>query len=371
MSLTKLLLLPSVATAPAICLTLNSQGEVVLRETLPAGAAAMDGREPCVLAVPSAEVGLHRLRLRASSGAQAVAAAARLLESRLAVPYAAPHVAVSEPTEEDDRWVGVVDPERVKQWLERAARLGFMPTAMVPDCLLMPPPTGSAWRVCRTEATWRVRGESTAFSAEPELAKALLDAQGLTGAEVDTATEADLGRGAVLGAAAIDLMQQGFSRHPAAATGWAAWRTAAGLAALVLALIPLGFAAQALRHGLATRAIHAAASAQVEAAGDVAASAGSPFDRANTALAQARSRDAFAITSGALFEALAQVPGAGVSSLEFGEDGLLAAAIDHGQADDVARLTSALSALGVSASLDTTQPAGARFRSVLLLGVSP
>lgn len=371
MSLTTLILLPPLATSPALRLAVEGQGAIVSRDAIPADGAGSGALQPCVLAVPSADVGLHRLRLRASSPAQALAAAARLVEARLAVPRDSLHVAVSDASEDDDRWVAVVDPALMKAWLDRAARLGYVPTAVVPDCLLLAAPTAGTWRVCRDETTWRVRGETSAFSAEPALAQAVLDAQGATGTAIQWTHEAGLAAGVVSGAMTIDLMQQGFSRHAAAPTGWAAWRTAALLAALVLALIPVGFAAQALRHAMAVRTIHASAEKQLVATAELPASTGTPFDRANGALAQARARDAFGITTGALFEALAAMPGAGVSALEFGEDGLLAATIDHDQPGDVAQLTSRLAERGVSASLDVTQPSGGRLRSVLLLGVSP
>lgn len=371
MSPTTLLLMPSPATSPVVRLSLDAAGGILSRETLAADAPADSGRRPCVLAVPAADLGLHRLRLRARSTAQAVAAAARLVEARLAVPHASLHVAVSEPGGEDDRWVAVVDPARMREWLDRAARLGFLPSAVVPDCLLLPPPEAGSWRVCPSEATWRMRGESIAFSAEPALAQAILDARAVPAEALDRATEADLARGAVQGAATIDLLQQGFSRHPAAPTGWAAWRTVRRLAIVVLALLPLGLAAQALRHELAVRSLHADAAARLEALADIPANGGTPYARANAALAAARARDAFAITTGALFEALAEVPGAGVSSLQHGEDGLLAVSLDHDHAGDVAQLTSRLAELGVVATPDSTQPSGGRLRSVLLLGLSP
>ncbi len=371
MSSTKLLLLPSLPDSPALCLALDSAGTIVARETLAADAQAASPPLPCVLAVPAAEIGLHRMRLRASSPEQAVAAAARLVEDRLAVPHASLHVAVSEASDEDERWVAVVDPARMRDWLARASRHGFRPTAMVPDCLLLAAPEPGAWRVLRTDASWRVRSQGMAFSAEPDLARALLEGQGATSESMHAATEADLARGAVSGPLAIDLLQQGFSRHPAAPTGWAAWRTVGVLAALVLALLPLGYAAQALRHGLAVRSIDARATSQLQATVAMPGTQGAPFPRANAALAAARSRDAFAITTGALFESLVQLPGAGVSSLDYGEDGVLAATLDHDQADDMERLSAGLAERGVSASLDATQASGGRLRSTLLLGVAP
>jgi len=371
MSPTKLLLLPHLAPSPALCLAVDATGAVQSRQTLAADAPPATTREPCVLAVPAADIGLHRLRLRASSPAQAVAAAARLVEDRLAVPHASLHVAVSDASDEDDRWVAVVDPARVQEWLDRASRLGFRPTAMVPDCLLLAAPEPGAWRVLQTETTWHVRGETMAFSAEPDLAQAVLDGQGPTGARIHAATEADLARGAVAGPPTIDLLQQRFSLHAAAPTGWAAWRNVGLGAALVLALLPLGFAAQALRHELAVRAIHARAASQLLATAAIAEGRGAPFERADAALSAARSRDAFAITAGALFESLAQVPGAGVASLDYGEDGVLAVTLDHDHAGDVELLTAGLAGRGVSASLDTTHASGARLRSTLLLAVTP
>lgn len=371
MSPTRLLLLPPLADSPALCLALDAGGGIVSRQVIAAGDLASGPRQDCVLAVPAQQISLHRLRLRANSSAQASAAAARLVEDRLAVPATSLHVAVSGDHQDDERWVAAVAPAHVAAWLERASRHGFQATAMVPDCLLLAAPEPGGWRVLQTDAGWRVRGESLAFSAEPDLARTLLDGHAATAASLHLATEADLGRGAVCAPLAIDLLQQRFSRHPSAPTGWAAWRSAALLAALALALPPLGFAAQALRHELALRSVDAQASSQLRAAASLPDAPGAPFPRANAALAAARAGDAFAITTGALFESLVQVPGAGVSGLEFGEDSLLAVTLDHDQPDDLPKLTAALAERGVSASLDATQPAQGRLRSTLLLGVAP
>jgi general secretion pathway protein L len=371
MSSTTLLLLPPLAQSPALRLVVDRTGAIVSRQSLAADALPATASEPCVLAVPAADVALHRLRLRANSPAQAVAAAARLVEDRLAVPHATLHVAVSEANDQDERWVAVVDPARMKAWLERAARHGLRPTAVVPDCLLLAAPEPGGWRVLETDAAWQVRGETMAFSAEPDLARAVLDGQGATDATVHAASEADLACGAVVGPPAIDLLQQAFSLRAAAPTGWAAWRSVGVLAAVVLALLPLGFAAQALRHGWAVQSIQDRATSQLQATAAVPGAEGAPFQRANAALAAARSRDAFAITTGALFESLAQVPGAGVSVLDFGEDSVLAVTLDHDQANDLERLTAGLAERGVSAALDTTQASDGRLRSTLLLGVAP
>ena len=166
-------------------------------------------------------------------------------------------------------------------------------------------------------------------------------------------------------------MQQGFSLHPLAPTGWAAWRPVALLAAVALALLPLGHGALALRHELGLRSIHASAASQLQAVAEFPGTQGTPFARAEAALAAARARDAFAITTGALFEALAQLPTAGVAQLDFGEDSVLAVSIDHDQAIELEQLTALLAERGVSAALDTTQASGGRLRSTLLLGVAP
>jgi general secretion pathway protein L len=367
----RLLMLPPQPGLPADCLTLDADGTVLARQRLAADAEASTAREPCLLAVPAEHVGLHRLRFKARSPAQAAAAAARLVEGKLAMANTPLHIAVSDASAEDDRWVAAVDPARMDQWLARAARHGFAPTAMVPDCLLLPAPDAGTWRVQEGDSSWRVRGEAMAFSAEPALARAVLDAQGAGADQRHPAGEADLARGAAHSALAIDLLQDRYSRHPAAPTGWAAWRPAAMLAALLLALVPLGLAAQALRHELAVRAIHARAADQLQAAAGLAAPDGTAFARARAALAAARAGDGFAITSQALFESVALAPGTGVSKLDYGEDGLLAATIDHDQAGDLEMLKTALAERGVTAAIDATREHEGRLRSVLLLGMAP
>lgn len=371
MSPTRLLLLPPLADSPALCLVLDDAGGIVSREVVDGGVPTSGPRRECVLAVPAGDVSLHRLRLRANSPAQAAAAAARLVEDRLAVPATSLHVAVSDANQDDERWVAAVAPSRMAAWLERASRQGFQATAVVPDCLLLAAPEPGGWRVLQTDAVWRVRGESLAFSAEADLARALLDGYAAAPASLHLATEADLARGAVCAPLAIDLLQQDFSRHPATPTGWAAWRSVALFATLALALPPLGFAAQTLRHELALRSVHAQAASQLQATAALPDATGAPFARADAALAAARAGDAFAISTAALFESLVQVPGAGVAGLDFGEDSVLAVTLDHDQPDDVPRLTAALAERGVLASLDTTQPAEGRLRSTLLLGVAP
>lgn len=367
----RLLMLPPQPDLPAECLTLDAGGRILARERMAADADASVAREPCLLAVPAEHVGLHRLRFKARSPAQAAAAAARLVEGKLAVAGTTLHIAVSDASAEDDRWVAAVDPAHMDDWLARARRHGFTPTAMVPDCLLLPAPDAGTWRVQEGAASWRVRGEAIAFSAEPGLARAVLDAQGASVAQRHPAGESDLARGAALPTVALDLLQHGYSRHPASPTGWAAWRPAAMLAALLLALVPLGLAAQALRHELAVRAIHARAADQLQGAAGIAAEEGTAFARARAALATARAGDGFAITSQALFESVALAPGTGVSKLDYGEDGLLAATIDHDQAGDLEMLKTALAERGVTAAIDATREHEGRLRSVLLLGMAP
>lgn len=367
----RLLMLPPQPGLPADCLTLDAGGTVLARERLAADAEASTAREPCLLAVPAEHLGLHRLRFKARSPEQAAAAAARLVEGKLAVANTPLHIAVSDASAEDDRWVAAVDPARMDQWLARAARHGFAPTAMVPDCLLLPVPEAGTWRVQEGVVSWRVRGEAMAFSAEPALAAAVLDARGAGAGQRRPAGEVDLARGAAHSALAIDLLQDRYSRIPAAPTGWAAWRPAAVLAVVLLALVPLGLAAQALRHELAVRAIHARAADQLQSTAGITAADGTAYARAKAALATARAADGFAITGHALFDSVVLTPGAGVSRLDYGEDGLLAATIDHDQAADLEKLKAALAECGVTAAIDATREHEGRMRSVLLLGMAP
>lgn len=371
MSVTKLLVLPSSPAAPALLYSLDPMDGRVSREQLPAGAAAFSPPLPCLLAVPATDVGLHRLRLRARSSEQAAAAAVRLLGDKLAVAHASLHVAVSEADADDVRWVALVDPARMRAWLDLASRHGLLPTAMVPDCLLLPPSQAQAWRFLDAGETWWVRGADLAFTAEPELARGILDSHGLKADQGQAANDVELAQAALRGMPEIDLLQQAFSLRAPAPTGWAAWRNVATLAGVLLAALPLSHAALALRHELAVRSIHADATARLQALPDLPGNATPPFMRADRALAAARARDAFAITTGAVFGALAELPTAGVNQLDFGTDGVLAVAIDHDQSLDPEQFKALLGNRGVSVSLDATRPSGDRMRTTLFLAVSP
>ncbi len=366
-----LLILPTDPEQAAVNLRLGATGEILARSELVPGQARPAVDRACLLAVPAALIGLHRLRLVASSSAQAAAAGSRMVEGRLAVAREQLHVAVSEKDASDERWIAVVSPEHMRSWLGRAQALGFKPESMVPDCLLLAAPEHEDFTVLASAAAWRVRGHALAFSAEPALAQALLAGKTLARIESSDQMERALALGAVRTPLAIDLLQNAFSRRPAPAVGWTAWRRVAALAAAVLLLPLLGWTAQAMRHELGENAIESRSSAALAAVSDQEASDSSAFVRARSELARLRARDAFAITSDALFASLSAIPDASVRVMDFGEDGVLAITLAHPGAGDVASLRELLAARGIDvAELSSTQREGS-MQSELLLSLSP
>ncbi|MBW8310860.1 MAG: hypothetical protein K0M64_02390, partial [Rhizobium sp.] len=246
-------------------------------ERLPPGATPRR-----VLAVPASELALHRLEMKAATPAQARAAAWHLLDGRLAQPREALELAVG--ADGDRRWVAVFTPAARERWLARAAARGFLPDAVLPDCLLLPEPTdeGEAF-VAADTGLWRVRGHQLAFSAEPALAAQVLGSRPHTRVDASPAIESLLLRGAQAPAFALDLRPPRADKPQAGAVP--ARRLAALAAALLLSPL-LVWAAQGLRHELGAARAEASANAALLAVAPDAAGPGRPLARARAELAR-------------------------------------------------------------------------------------
>lgn len=331
-------------------------------ERLPPGA-----RPRRVLAVPACELALHRLALKAATPAQARAAAWHRLEGRLAQPRETLELAAA--ADGDQRWVAVFTPTARERWLARAAARGFVPDAVVPDCLLLPGPADESEVFVAADAgLWRVHGHDLAFSAEPGLAAQVLGTRPHTRVDAPPAIESLLLRGALAPAFALDL---GPPRADAPRAGTVPARRLALLAAALLLSPLLVWAAQGLRHERGAARADASADAALRAVAPEATGPGRPLARARAELARRQAPDRFGVLASALLEAQATLPGTRLAALSLGDDGVLTATLEHDGTAPLDPLRQALAERGVSLADQPPQPAGDRWHTLLLLSDAP
>lgn len=320
-----------------------------------------------VLAVPGGQLSLHRVKLNASTPAQAQAAAWHLLEGRLASDRR--DLALTAGATGEDRWVAVFEPAAREHWLARAAAHGFTPDAMVPDCLLLPEPgPGAPATVAAGRSVWRVRDVDLAFSTEPALAVHVLASRPRTVVEDETRIQDLLLRGAGANATALDLLPVERAGRGGAAVPT---RRLAILAAAVLLSPLLVWAAQGLRHELAADRLTARAEASLVAAAPQAAGPGRALPRARAALALQQAPDRFGRLAAALLEAQAQVPGTRLQSLRLDADGVLAATWEHAQSTELELLRQSLAERGVDLAEQASQPHDGGWLTTVLLSEIP
>ncbi|NZA26598.1 hypothetical protein H0E84_09390 [Luteimonas sp. SJ-92] len=357
--ITYIVLLPQNPDAPALRLSVGDDGRVVARERLRSGDTAAPqpaaaGPTRTVLVVPGTQAPALWLELPARNPVQALAAARALIAERLAGSSEALHIAIAAAAGDDaPRPVVAVERTLMTYWLGRAAELGIIVDAMVPDHLALPAPDDDGVVVVVDGDERIVRGPRLAFRSEAALAALVLEEWAQQVVEAGPQAEALLAAGARQ--PAIDLLQYDFARTPAQPRGARAWRRAAVLAAL-LALSPLLlWSADALRHTLAARALEAQVAVAVDAALPGRAPAQPPLAAARAALRQAQARDGFAHAATALFAAVPRVEGAQLDRLFYGEDGTLRVTLSHARADELDVLRDALAGGGLA-----LQPAGTR-----------
>ncbi len=320
MTTTVLVLLDPDPQAPTRALRIDADDAIRDRvavapgDALPTAWSTADAR--IVVAVPGEDVTCVWLPLSAHSDAQARAAARLQLAPRIAAPVDALHVAVAGMGDArgdigaDRLLVGCTD-VAMHAWRQRAATLGVQPAAVVPDCLLLPADHDGAVAVVVDIDRWLCRGADIAFSAEPALARVVLE--GRPTREPSIAVEALLARGAVA-PLAIDLLQGTHAPHVARADASPSVRLLAWLAAALLLSVPVLVAADALRYAVAasrlqSQSLALAAAVLPEARGGTAA-------QVRAALAERRAPFALAAARAALVDAVALQPGLRIERLE-------------------------------------------------------
>lgn len=352
--ITRLILLPADPAAPVTCLHVDAGGRVLERihastaAPLPPSASSIR----TVLVVPGIQARALWLDLPARNPVQALAAATLLAADHIAGPRDALHIAIAPGAVGDPRLVVVVQREVIQAWLDRAAALGAMPDAVVPEHLMLPLIDAETITVVRIDDRWAVRGEQLAFSAEPELATRVIGERALT--LIDDPQRVEAMFAAAASAPAIDLRQYAFAIEGARREGWPAYRRVAALLA-ALALSPLLLiSAQALRYEMAARNLQARAQtiAQSVSPGYVDSD---PLPAIDARLLELQTTDAFAAHAGALLGAIELTAGAQLDALSY-SDAVLQARVVHAGAAELEAIRSAVAERGLQLEETATEP---------------
>lgn len=311
-----------------------------------------------VAVVPATDVTLHWVDLPPLAPAQALAAARLLAVDASAEPFDRIHVAVAPGgVEGEPRAMAVASSSRMADWLGRAAALGHDPDRIVPESLLIAAPAEGVRRIACGPVDI-VRGATTAFAAEPELAAFAADG---AAAEPFDADRFEAGLAAALAAAPLDLRQGDFAKRRRHRVDWNHIRR--------LALLGLGILTMTLAIQLATMLHYSFAADRLER--EVALVARRALPRAGALadppaqlaerLAQLRGGGAgFGATAAAAFAAIRDTPNVDLGTLSFETDGSLKLGVIASNAGDVAALSQRLTAAGFSVSGGDVRPGGGR-----------
>lgn len=310
--------------------------------------------ERVVAVVPADAVALHWADLPARSSAQAAAAARLLAAEASAAPASELHVAVGEPGAGGERPIGVAEAGSVRLWLERLARAGIDPDALVPAPMLLPDP-GEEWVRAELGGQGIARGPGAGFADEPRLTELM------TGGAVPRT----LDRGALadaLGAApTLDLRQGPFARRRRVGIDWRLVRRLGWLAAATLIVTVLTDVARLVRYDLGADVIDARA--------DAAARAGLPRGQTVTdadrqlaeRLRQLRGPgQGFSASAAAAAAAVRGVPGTELTSLAFQPDGTLRLGVAADREAAPTDLRAAMRRQGLAVDAGTFASAGGR-----------
>ncbi|MBB1060923.1 type II secretion system protein GspL [Marilutibacter spongiae] len=358
----------------AHCLSLDEAGRIIGRETW-----SVDPPQRCrpprsdapvrdVLAVPGAAVGSTWMAIDAASEAQAVALARHRMEGRHASAPGALHVVLAPAHEgEPERQVLVVDPDLMQHWLDAASRLGIEADVVLPDYMLLPGPvpagaddsaaTAPATTRLERAGQWLVRGDRLAFTAEPELARLLLDmpADGATGTVVlpPDAGDESLAAGALQ--PSVNLLQHRFAPRRGDA-GVASWHRVAILAALLVLSPALLAAGDAVRHGIAAMRLEREADDTARALLGASAADLPPAVALQDALDSGASGTTTPAALAPLFAAVGQVPGLHIERLDATEGRPVSACVAPATPADLDALREALARKGLSMAPGPASP---------------
>jgi general secretion pathway protein L len=263
-----------------------------------------------VLAVPGTDVTMHWVDLADTLTAVQAAAAAKLrLADEAAEPIGDLHVAAGR-RENGLIAIAVAPAARVAAWIAGARALGMEPDVIIPAPLLLLPPGEGLVCYRGEEGAPDYRGTARAFSLEDELAALVLGETRVT--QIDEGLR-EAGLGPALADPAVNLRQGAFARRREFVIDRRRVRWLATLALLLLIVSLLIQVAAIVRTMWAADRIEAEAK-------EVRRGLGAPGT-------QPAARDSYALTAGALFEAVRETPSAELTQIVYQPDGSLRASL--------------------------------------------
>lgn len=304
-------------------------------------ASLPSGLDRCVLAVPGQAIVTRRLAIARARPAQTLSVALNELAQDMTEPAADLHGVMGAPSPNGERLAAAVKAGMLDSWLIRAAELGLTPDVILPDSLLPPPPEDGGWTALNLFDRVAVHGRDGAFTAEPDLAAAVIGSGAMTAMEDDDQITA-----AVIAAAFDPPLNLLDGRSTGERTAWRSWRRAMILTAAVAAMPLLMIASEAMRFEFIAGALDRRSKEAVRAAWPDAA------PDADAAV-EARRRLGPLLTGGfsgqtaALFTAIEAVESAALESLVLDDAGEMRAAISHRDYADLERLNAVLADHGL------------------------
>lgn len=361
----QVVLLPAAADAPAVRLAVAADGRLLSRDLLVADGTQAPTDRPgprVVVVVPGTDAPARWLQLSAFSQAQARAAALALARDELAAGDAT-HVAVGAAVApQASRPVVVVAEATMDAWIARVAALGLRADAMVPDHLALPGPDDPEGAVVAAwDGDWLVRTSSRSFRVEADLAATVLGEAAPTPVTGTAEVEALLARGAL--DASPDLLQGPYAATDERPGGVRAWRRAAGLAATLLASVPLLWAAEAISHELSARSLEAESATRVAQALPGNLQDADPVTSVRTALARERAREDFPRAFAALSSGVHQMDDVAIERISWQAGAPLRATIVHGTAEQLGPLGGFVAGHGLALVTVGTQRGDGRLLS--------
>ncbi len=285
-----------------------------------------------VAVVPGESVVLHWLEVPAGLAPAQAAAAARLMAAEAsAQPLSEMHVAVGAEDGSELRPVALVPALTMAGWLGRLQAEGLDPDLVIPEPLLLAPPTEGFVRYDRSEVPL-YRGAHDAFSVEPGLAELVIADAPVRSLDVDTY---ESGLFEALARPAVNLRQGDFAKR----RKWKIeMKQVRRLALLLLAVLAVTLAIQIAS---IWRYTYAADALEQEANGI----AGRALGRESVDSAQLEQRLAelrgggvgYASIASSVFAAVRATPNAELSSIVYDRDGTMRLTV---MADSAATITS-------------------------------
>ncbi len=339
-----------------------ADGDVVARgpalEGLPPLADPKTGTSLRVAAiVPGEAVALHWLEMPAGLAPAQAIAAARLVAAEVSLqPIAEMHVAVGGEGEGALRPVAIVPALGMAGWLGKLQAAGLDPDLVLPEPLLLAPPSAGFLRYQRA-GTPLYRGRADAFSIEPELAELVIaDAP-----VADLADEAfESGLAVALADPVVNLRQGAFAKRRRWAVEWPLVRRLAALAAALL-LVSLAIqVVQIFRYTFEADRLEAELTQVASAALPGISAANAPARLGERLTELGGGGAGYGALASSLFTALRSAPGASLTALNYDGAGVLRATVQADSPATIAALQQQLGASGLAVTAGDARPAGGR-----------